>query len=250
MKPLTTAPSMRLLLGALLCLGAGAGATLAQAASQVFTCIGPSGRTLTSDRMIAECMDREQRVLARDGTLLRIVPATLTADERAEKDVRDRRVAAEKLARAEAAKRDLNLMQRYPNAESHQKARESALADLITSAQLSELRLRELGAERKPLLDEAEFYSGKALPLKLRDQLAANEGAIAAQRDSQVNQKGERARIDKVFDAELARLKRLWAGAAPGSLGPAIAEASDAVAQAPAPAATDTAKPGVVRVKK
>lgn len=205
----------------------------APVAGQVFTCVGPSGRTLTSDRMIAECMDREQRVLSREGLLVRIVPPTLTADERSEKEARDRRLAAEKEARNEAVKRDRNLMQRYPTIEAHQRARDSALADLNTSMQLSELRQRELAAERKPLLDEAEFYQTKALPAKLREQLAANEGAIAAQRDAQQNQLAERERVNKVFDLELARLKRLWAGAAPGSLGPAMAEAASVAADTP-----------------
>ena len=41
-----------------------------------------------------------------------------------------------------------------------------------------EWRSLELKAERVPLDNEAEFYKGKALPAKLRDQLAANDGAI------------------------------------------------------------------------
>jgi hypothetical protein len=222
-----------LLPAALICAGAVSGVCAAPAAGQVFSCVGPNGRTLTSDRLIGECMDREQRVLARDGTLLRIVPPSLTADERSEKEARERRLAAEKEAKAEAVKRDRNLMQRYPNAEAHQKARDAALADLGNSTQLSEQRLRELAAERKPLLDEAEFYQGKVLPGKLRAQLDANEGSMTAQRDAQVNQKAELERINKLFDAELVRLKRLWAGAAPGSIGPATDEAASAVAASP-----------------
>ena len=238
----TTAFTRRLLGVALL--SAGAAANAAPVAGQVFTCVAANGRTLTSDRLIAECMDREQRVLARDGTLLRIVPPTLTADERAEKDARERRLAAEKEAQAEAVKRDRNLMQRFPNAEAHQKAREQALADLRTSMQLSVLRQRELANERKPLLDEAEFYKGKDLPGKLRAQLAANDGALAAQLDAQNNQKLELERVTKLFDTELARLKRLWAGAAPGSVGPATAEAASAADAAPPGAKPVAARSG------
>ena len=239
---LKTAFARRLLSAALLCTAAAVSA--APVAGQVFTCVAANGRTLTSDRLIAECMDREQRVLARDGTLLRIVPPTLTADERAEKDARERRLAAEKEAQAEAVKRDRNLLQRFPNAEAHQKARELALADLRTSMQLSVLRQRELANERKPLLDEAEFYKGKDLPGKLRAQLAANEGALAAQLDAQNNQKLELERVTKLFDTELARLKRLWAGAAPGSLGPATAEAASAAEAAPPGAKPVAARSG------
>ena len=119
MTPRFSAPfACRVLCAALLCAGAAAGVSAAPTAGQVFTCVAAGGRTLTSDRLIGECMDREQRVLSRDGTLLRIVPPTLTADERAEKEARDRRAAAEKEAKAEAARRDRSLMQRYTTAES------------------------------------------------------------------------------------------------------------------------------------
>ena len=214
---------------ALLCAAGLGSAGASPTAAHVFTCVGPSGRTLTSDRLIGECMDREQRVLARDGTLLRIVPPSLKADERTEKEARDRRLAAEKEAKAEAVRRDRNLLQRYPDAAAHERARAAALADLSAAMKLSEQRQRELITERKPLLDESEFYKGKALTAKLRQQLDANEAAAAAQRDAQANQKAELERVTKLFDAELARLKRLWAGAVPGSLGPATAEAAAAV---------------------
>ena len=227
--------TMRLRLLALLGLCAAADALAQPAAGQVFTCVAPNGRTLTSDRLIGECMDREQRVLSRDGTLLRIVPPSLTADERSEKEARDRRATAEKEAKDEAVRRDRNLLQRYPNVEAHQKAREVALADVHTSMQLSELRQRDLAVERKPLLDEAEFYKGKPLPPKLRQNLDANEAATAAQRDAQVNQRVELERVTKLFDTELARLKRLWAGAAPGTIGPAADEAASAATATPAP---------------
>jgi hypothetical protein len=178
-------------------------------------------------------MDREQRLLSREGLVLRIIPPSLTADERSEKEARDQRLAAEKQAKADAVKRDRNLMQRYPNAEAHQKAREAALADLRTSIELSETRQRELTNERKPLLQESEFYVGKALPATLRQQLDANEAAAGAQRDVQTNQKAELKRVTQLFDTELVRLKRLWAGAAPGSIGPAADEAASAVAATP-----------------
>ena len=41
----------------------------------------------------------------------------------------------------------------------------------------AELRLRDLTAERKPLMDEAEFYKGRPLPAKLKQALDA--GAVS-----------------------------------------------------------------------
>lgn len=219
-------PTRRALMtAALLCAGMLSDVT---AAPKVYTCVAANGRTLTSDRPIVECLDREQRILAPDGTLQGVVPPSLTADERAERENRERQMAAERQMKAEAVKRDRTLMMRFPDAESHQKAREAALTNLQIAMRASELRQRELAIERKPLLNEAEFYAGKALPGKLREQLDANDAAMAAQRDAQVNQKAELERINSYFDVELERLKRLWAGTPPGSLAP--------IADAPVPA--------------
>jgi hypothetical protein len=56
------------------------------------------------------------------------------------------------------------------------------------------------------------------LPFKLKQQLDANEAATQAQRELVENQKVELVRVNKLYDVELARLKKLWAGAPPGSL--------------------------------
>ena len=171
---------------------------------QVFTCVNAAGRVITSDRLIGECMDREQRLLAKDGTLLRIVPPSLTADERAEKEARERRLAAEKLAKAEAVRRDRLLLERYPSEAEHRRARTSALEAMLAATKASEARIVELARERKPLLEEAEFYSAKTMPAKLKQQLESNDAAVAAQRDVQVQQAGEMERIGSRFDVELA----------------------------------------------
>jgi hypothetical protein len=186
--------------------------------NQVFTCVNAAGRVLTSDRLIGECMDREQRVLSRDGTLLRVVPPSLTADERAEKEVRDRKAAAEREAKSEAVRRDRNLIQRFPNVAAHQKAREQALEVTQFAITQSEARLADLERERKPLTEETEFYRGKQMPGKLKGQLDANDAATAAQKELLVQQKAELERASKLYDVELAHLKKLWAGALPGSL--------------------------------
>lgn len=237
---MTTMLASRLVAPALwLLVGVSSSAAAAQSAmpssGQTFTCVNAAGRTLTSDRLIGECMDREQRILSREGALIRIVPPSLTADERAEKEARDRRLAAEKEARAEAVRRDKLLLQRFPAEADHQKARAAALEDNYASMRASEARLADLARERKPLLEESEFYAGKQLPALLRQQLDANEAAAAAQRDAQVQLKAEQERIARRYDAELAHLKRLWAGAAPGSI--------LAIADADAPDKNKAAKP-------
>lgn len=186
----------------------------------IYSCVDGTGKRITSDRPIRECHTREQRVLNADGTVKTILPPTLSAEERAEQEARERKEAQKQVAQQEALRRDRNLMRRFPNEASHQKAREGALDDVRKSLDRSERRLTDLATERKPLADEAEFYKGKALPAKLRQQMDANDAAVDAQRALMLNQEAELVRINALYDVELTRLKRLWAGAAPGSLGP------------------------------
>jgi hypothetical protein len=58
------------------------------------------------------------------------------------------------------------------------------------------------------------------LPAKLKQQFDANDAAVQAQRSLIANAQAEQVRINNFYDTELARLRKLWAGAAPGSLGP------------------------------
>jgi hypothetical protein len=148
-----------------------------------------------------------------------VVPPTPTADERSEMEARERDAAVERANHQDAVRRDRNLLARYPNEASHKKAREAALEDIRKSMRLSEARLAALANERKPLMDESEFYVGKPLPGKLKLQLDANDASFDAQRSLLQNQRQEVTRIEQLFDAELLRLRSLWAGAQPGSMG-------------------------------
>ena len=192
---------------------------LAGAAAPIYTCTDTSGKKITSDRPIVECHDREQRVLNADGSVKQVVPPTPTADERAELESREREAITERSMRNEAVRRDRNLLVRFPTEAAHRKAREAALDDIRTSLKLSQNRINLLTQERKPLLDDAEFYTGKPLPTRLKQQLDANDAAAKAQQDLVQNQQAEIVRINALFDVELERLKHLWGGALPGSMG-------------------------------
>ncbi|WP_284618255.1 DUF4124 domain-containing protein [Aquabacterium humicola] len=211
----------------------------AASAAGIFTCVDDNGRRLTSDRPIPACAAKEQRELNRDGSLRRIVPPTLTAEERADREAAERRAALMRAAQADAVRRDRNLMLRFPNEASHQKAREAALDTVRVAMKATEQRQQELANERKPLNEEAEFYKGRSLPAKLKQQIDANDAAVEAQRSAVANQQAELVRINKLYDEELAHLRKLWAGAQPGSLGPSTsgAPAAPALSRAAASAA-------------
>ena len=190
------------------------------AAGGIYTCTDDRGRKLTSDRPIADCAHKEQLLLNRDGSVRSVIPPTYTAEERAEREARERRAAEARAAQLDAVRRDRNMVARYPDEAAHAKARETALDSLRSAITTTERRLKELATERVPILNEAEFYQGKPLPPKIKQQLDANDAAIEAQKASAANQTAELERVNKLYDAELERLRRLWGGAQPGSLGP------------------------------
>ena len=188
------------------------------AAANIYTCVNAKGQRITSDRPIAECLDRAQELRNSDGSVRKVVPPSMTAEERAAHEERLRAEMVAAAMRRDAIRLDRNLLSRYPDEARHQKARRAALEPLNTALAATERRLTELEHERKRLQDEAEFYKGRDLPRELKIKFGNNQAALQAQQDAAQNHQAEINRINTSYDQELARLKRLWAGAAPGSV--------------------------------
>jgi hypothetical protein len=208
-------------------LGALASSLPAAAAPAIYTCVNGKGQRVTSDRPITDCLDRNQELRNADGSVKKVLPPAMTPEERVAYEERLRQEMAAEAARRDAIRHDRNLLSRYPNEARHQRARETALEPMQTALRSTERRLAELEGEKKRLGDEAEFYKGKEMPRDLRVKIGQNQASLQAQQDVAQNHVAEIRRINATYDQELARLKRLWAGAAPGSVSlPASASAS------------------------
>ncbi len=208
--------------------------------AEIYVCTDDQGRRITADRSIRECIDRPQRVLNPDGSLRGIKPPSPTPEERAAREARERKQAEEAAARAEAVRRDRFLLARYRNEEAHREARESALDPVRLTMDLTESRLSQLRRERRALEEEERAPKSREQVAAVKQQLDANESATAAQRENTQSQKLELERINRIFDIELDRLKRLWAGQAPGSMGPIENSSSEGAAR---PSADRSAAP-------
>lgn len=191
--------------------------TAGAAAPLIYQCVDSTGKRITSDRPIPACSDREQRQLNPDGSVKRVIPPTMTSEERNAAESSERAEHAKRVTKKDEVRRDRNLAARFPNEAAHHAARESALNDARRAVRLSESRITALALERQPLTDESEFYVGKPIPPKLKQLLDANDAAADAQRSLLQNQQEEIVRINANFDAELERLKRIWAGTGPAS---------------------------------
>src|SRR5574337_1234633 len=192
--------------GALLAMAAPAWAQQGKSTQEVYTCTDRHGRRITSDRPIAECVDREQRILE--------------AQERA-------RIVEER-------RRERVLLARDPDEAAHQAEREAAIDQVEEVIVVAHKRIQALRAERRRIDVELEFYrrDPNKAPVKLQRQIAENDADLAEQQRFLVAQEQEKRRIHQRFDAELAQLRQLWAAqraASPQRGQPGLAPAAASV---------------------
>jgi hypothetical protein len=196
------------------------GMTAPAAFSQIYTCTDSTGRKLTSDRPIAECLGKDQKELNPSGTVKRVVKPVMTADEQRVADQKAKEETEEKARQEEKRRKNRALLSRYPNKATHDKERTDALAQVDEVIKAAQKRIGELAEQRKKINEELEFYKKdpSKLPPSLKRQLEDNERSVVVQRRFIGDQDDEKRRANARFDEELDRLRKLWAQAAlPGS---------------------------------
>jgi hypothetical protein len=178
----------------------------------IYSCVDAHGRTITSDRPIPDCIDREQRELNSSGTTRRRVEPTYTAKEQAERDERARQADLAAARQIEERRRERALLMRYPNDAAHERERKDALAQIDSVMQAARKRQGELLEERKKIDSELEFYKNDAskAPSSLRRQIDENNQSMAVQNRFIGEQEDEKKRVNARFDEERVRLKQLW----------------------------------------
>lgn len=182
------------------------------ASAGIYTCTDARGRTLTADRPIAECNDREQRELNPSGSVRRKVEPTYTARELQEREDRAREAAIVAARQTDERRRERALLVRYPNLATHDRERGEALAQIDAVTQAARKRISELGEDRKKIDEEMEFYKqdpSKA-PGALRRKIDENTQSVAVQNRFVLEQEDEKKRVNARFDEERTRLKALW----------------------------------------
>lgn len=211
--------------------GVGTGAS----AQGIYTCVDAKGRRITADRPIAECNDRVQRELNKTGTVRREIGPSLTAQELAAQEAKDKLAREAQARELENKRRDRALLLRYPSRAVHDKERATALAQVDEVIKAASKRTSELAEQRKGIDSELEFYAadpGKA-PVELKRRIDENNRSVTVQKQFIAEQDQEKKRVNLRFDEELAKLKPLWVmvGAGSASAGATAAPAAPAVAR-------------------
>lgn len=178
----------------------------------IYSCVNSKGQRITSDRPIVDCLDREQKELGASGTVRRVVPPSYTAEERARLEEQRRADDLERARIAEEKRRERALLIRYPNQAMHDKERAEALKQIDEVIEAVKKRVTELGAQRKEIDQELEFYQNdpKKAPPWLQRKLEDNAQQVQVQNRFLSDQNLEKQRINARFDEELVKLRTLW----------------------------------------
>lgn len=189
----------------------------------IYTCVDAKGRRLTSDRPIAECMDREQKELNPTGTLRRIVKPSLSPEQAALEEEKARKAAEEKARQAEERRREKLLLARYPDRDAHDRERAKAARAVDDVIAAASKRIAELQSERVKLRQEEEFHIADPtrMPHQLKRQIDENEQHQAGQKRFIAAHEEEKRRLSARFDEELAKLQQLWPARRTGAAGTA-----------------------------
>lgn len=178
----------------------------------IYVCTDSSGRNLKSDRPIAQCADREQRILGPSGVeRSRIGPVLSEAQaaQRLEKQ-RAEQLAAQRMQ--EQRRRDALLLQRYPNQGMHDAARAAALEQPQALHDIAQSQMADLVRAKLALQQDLAFYANDASKAPANWHRAVQELEQAQQEQRKVLSvhTQEAQRIHLRFDAELQRLQPLW----------------------------------------
>lgn len=184
-------------------------ASLAQA--KIYRCKDATGRIITSDRPIPECLNREQSLLGRSGVVRKRLQPKKTEKELAQERERQKQLAALEKEKEERRKADRALMGRYPNRKAHDAKRELSLIPVKQTIIMAEQNLKLLQQVRTRLDEQLDFYPDKMkMPGSLRSKNEKNLQAIAAQQKLIRAKAREIERINHRYNTELIKLRALW----------------------------------------
>jgi len=178
----------------------------------IYACTDVAGRALTSDRPIASCRDREQRVLSSQGRLLKVIPPELTDAQLAAQQEQERQVQLALQRQRSQQRGNQALLIRYPTLAAHEASRHAALAQTQTRLDTAQAQLAALETERASLAQQMTAYAQNpaAAPANLQHSIERNAQAIETQQRFITGYQAEADRINAQFNAEDKRLQPLW----------------------------------------
>lgn len=181
-------------------------------ARQTYCCTDSNGVQICSDQLPQQCFNRAYRVME-GNTVIRREEAPLTAEQRKQRVIEERRRLEEDRARREALRRDRILFETYNTVQDVDVQRERAIKEIESGMVQAKNELVDLEKKRQDLAREAEFYQRKPMPNDLRSAIRANEADIAAQQSIVDSKRRDIDAVNARFDEDKRRYIQLMRNA-------------------------------------
>lgn len=164
------------LLGAALLLStaAFAAAQTGPRSGTIYCCTSAKHEQVCSEVLPPACYGREYKEMSPSGRVKRVVPAPLTADQRAAQEEAARQQKEREVQAAANRRRDQALLASYTSVGDIDQRRDRQVDEVQRSIQQYKERETELLSKRGAIQREVEFYKGKSVPEHLKRNAETN----------------------------------------------------------------------------
>jgi hypothetical protein len=198
---------------------------LPAAAQKLYKYVDANGKVTYSERPPVEATGKAMEQLNSQGAVVKQVHAAPTADDIAAAAAERRRKQDDEVRMREENRRNQALLDTYANEKDIELARSRALRSVEDSVKDAEAKLGEALKRQAKLKSEAEFYAGKPLPGRLKQEIENNEREIGLQREAIAKRDKSTAAINARYDEDLRRFVALTRPKAPAQATPAAPRA-------------------------
>lgn len=202
-------PTLRLLV----ILSTAMAATASYGEKRTYKWVDADGNVTYSSRMPPESTQHERKVINRQGRVIKIYSAPLTAEEKVEQQ-RLAELAAKKKERArKRAIHDRSLLATYSSVEDMEKAREDKISLIKSLMHLTNSRIKSMQQRLLILSEEAAQFerSGQQLPFTLHSQITNLRDQIAHNKQFVKDKAVEMKEVNHQIDRDIARYRELTA---------------------------------------
>jgi hypothetical protein len=182
-----------------------------------YRCVTKGGRKYYGSTIPQQCTGELVEALSAQGMVLFRIEPPLTPEQRAAKEVEERKAAEADAEKHEAAKaaevqarRDRALLQTYADEEDIERVRQRALASNRQAAQQVEARIAQLKQRQEKLVKEAATYKDpNDVPEKVTQDVKAVAYDLSLQEQLLESRRNEAAEINARYDEQKRKYREL-----------------------------------------
>jgi len=182
-----------------------------------YRCVTKGGRKYYGSTIPQQCTGELVEALSAQGMVLFRIEPPLTPEQRAAKEVEERKAAEADAEKHEAAKaaevqarRDRALLQTYADEGDIERVRQRALASNRQAAQQVEARIAQLKQRQEKLVKEAATYKDpNDVPEKVTQDVKAVAYDLSLQEQLLESRRNEAAEINARYDEEKRKYRQL-----------------------------------------